>query len=305
MVERLAFPAPKATYDINSFPGELIMIPRASSRSDVLGDSNDRVPGIFLPSLYARFLIICFHGNAEDLGRTYQFLCEMRDIFKVHVLSVEYPGYGIAGGTCSEAGIMSNARVAMHFATKTLEWPLDGIKLFGRSLGTGPAIALASEFDVAGLILVTPFLSVREVLRNALGSLADVADDCFRNYKLVDQIEAPTLLIHGTRDSLVPVSHGLWIYEQLAVQKMMVCPDKWYHNSSLLDNLNMFVTPMTQFFSLPDYTFTDIELPHWVLPEHLHRAKDRNKGPFGGGRSPRPVRIEQVYLEKDPTPEPL
>merc|ERR1711879_391347 len=183
---------------------------------------------------------------------------------------------------------------------------------------------LAAEYPVAGLILVTPFLSVREVLRNSVGALADLTEDCFRNYKLADQIEIPTLIIHGTQDSLVPISHGLELYEQIAGEKMMVCPDKWHHNSSLLDNVNMFVTPMTQFFSLPDYTFTEVEVPSWVLPANLNCTEAINKGQTKGflddtirpqlrtprttkgpcGWTPRPVKIHPVNANKDPMPVP-
>jgi len=306
LIKRLAFPAPQASYDVNSFPGELILLPQLPAKGKRLASGDARVPCLFLRSPYARFVFICFHGNAEDLGRIHQFLCIVRDIFKVHVLAVEYPGYGISTETCSEAGIMAHARAAMHFVTETLCWPYDGIKIFGRSLGTGPAMSLAAEYPVAGLILVTPFLSVREVLRASVGPLANLVEDCLLNFKLVDQIESPTLIIHGPQDVLVPISHGLWLYEQLPSQKMMVCPDKWHHNSSLLDNLSMFVTPMTQFFSLPDYTFTDIELPRWVMPDYNRNSDPdlfkRTSGPYLG--TPRPLQLPPVCPSNDPVPSP-
>ena len=47
---------------------------------------------------------------------------------------------------------MANAEAAMDFAVKTLGWPKDGIKLFGRSLGTGPTVQLAAQ-NQAGLFL--------------------------------------------------------------------------------------------------------------------------------------------------------
>merc|ERR1719253_1668247 len=47
---------------------------------------------------------------------------------------------------------------------------------------------------------------------------------------------------------------------------MMVCPADMAHNTSLLNSIGTFVLPMTQFFSLPDYTFEDIEVPEWVFP---------------------------------------
>jgi hypothetical protein len=273
LAERLAFSPPAASYDLESFPGELIVIPGELSQ----------VPCLFLPSLYARFIVICFHANGEDLGKSYEFFCAMRDIFKVHVLAVEYPGYGMCPGIPSEDGVMANAAAAMRFASETLAWPYDGIKLFGRSVGTGPAVALAAQYPVAGLILVTPFLSIREVLRKYVGSFAELGKDCFRNYKIADIIEVPTLIIHGKEDELIPVGHGLKLYEMLPGRKMMVCPENMCHNAPILDNLSMFVRPMTQFFALPDFTFVDVELPAWVYPRF---RKHTTLEPDSGERRP-------------------
>jgi pimeloyl-ACP methyl ester carboxylesterase len=272
LADRLAFAPPTSSYSRNSFPGELIFIPRSLSPSR---DSNDDgVPCIFLPSQYTRFLVIYFHANGEDLGKVYPFLNSLRLVFKVHVLAVEYPGYGACSGRACEESVMANCTLAMRFAMDVLCWPCEDIKLFGRSIGTGPAMKLAAQYPVAGLILVTPFLSICEVIRTYVGSFADYATDTFQNYRLAGCIESQTLIIHGKNDSLVPVSHGLQIYEMLPGKKMMVCPEDMHHNTSLLDNVAVFVRPMTQFFSLPDFTCEDILLPEWVLPRDVPKGHD-------------------------------
>jgi pimeloyl-ACP methyl ester carboxylesterase len=258
IVERLCFPAPKPSYDIRSYPDELILVPR---------EDGIKIPCLFLPFKHARFLIIYFHGNAEDLGLCYNFCTIVRDLFQVHLLAVEYPGYGICDGPCSEQGIMANALAAMRFAIETLKWPQDGIKLLGRSLGTGPTCALAAKFEVAGVILVTPFLSIKEIFRSQVGSMADFITERFPNHELAPNIESPTLIIHGQQDTLIPLAHGKQIYDSIPAKKMMVCPALMGHNTSLLANVGTFVLPMTQFFSLPDYTFEDIEVPEWAFPD--------------------------------------
>lgn len=40
-------------------------------------------------------MIIYFHGNAEDIGLAYDFLYQMGHELKMHVLAVEYSGYGL------------------------------------------------------------------------------------------------------------------------------------------------------------------------------------------------------------------
>mmetsp|Transcript_21136 Transcript_21136/g.61001 ORF Transcript_21136/g.61001 Transcript_21136/m.61001 type:complete len:457 (-) Transcript_21136:87-1457(-) len=275
-VERLIFPAPSASYDLQSFPEELIFIPRADG---------EKVPCLLLPFRHARFLVIYFHANAEDLGLCYSFCKIMRDLFQVHVLAVEYPGYGLCTGKTDEDGIMANAMAAMRFATDELRWPCDGIKLFGRSLGTGPAVALATQHEVAGLILVSPFTSIRDLFRSQVGVLAELVDNRFRNQELAAKIESPTLIVHGQQDTLIPLDHGKRVYEALITRKMMVCPATMGHNTSLLKSIGTFVLPMTQFFSLPDYTFEDMEVPAWVYPSGKRPAP--RDGDLAGGSSQR------------------
>jgi hypothetical protein len=259
-VERLIFPAPTASYNATSFPNELIFIPR---------NDGQKVPCLLLPFKHARFLVIYFHANAEDLGLCYSFCKIMRDLFQVHVLAVEYPGYGICPGRTDEAGIMANARAAVYFATESLHWPCDSIKLFGRSLGTGPTMALATQYPVSGVILVSPFTSIQDLFRSQVGPFADFVEDRFKNCELAAKVLSATLIIHGQQDTLIPLAHGKQIYDVLSSRKMMVCPAQMGHNTSLLKNIGTFVLPMTQFFSLPDYTFEDIEVPSWVFPDHL------------------------------------
>jgi len=191
----------------------------------------------------------------------------IRDLLQVHMLAVEYAGYGICPGPCGESGMMANALAAMRFATETLRWPNDGIKLLGRSLGTGPTVALAAKYEVAGVILVTPFLSIREIFRSQVGAMADLVAERFPNHELAPKIQSPTLIIHGQQDTLIPLAHGKQIYDSVPAKKMMVCPALMGHNTSLLANVGTFVLPMTQFFSLPDYTFEDIEVPDWAFPD--------------------------------------
>jgi len=58
--------------------------------------STESLPCLFLPYLKGSTkLIIFFHGNAEDIGISYEMLDHMRTALKINVLAVEYPGYGI------------------------------------------------------------------------------------------------------------------------------------------------------------------------------------------------------------------
>jgi len=76
-----------------------------------------------------------------------------------------------APGRPNELTVNSNIETAYEFAVNGLHWDPKSIILFGRSIGTGPAVRLAAEREVGGVILVSPYTSVKDMVRNHAGFL--------------------------------------------------------------------------------------------------------------------------------------
>jgi hypothetical protein len=56
----------------------------------------DHIPCLYLPyDEGARKIILYFHGNAEDIGLAFDLLYMMGQKMEMHVLAIEYPGYGL------------------------------------------------------------------------------------------------------------------------------------------------------------------------------------------------------------------
>lgn len=268
LVSRILFPTPSASYGIDSFPEELIWVPKTLDPKTC--SPEDCVPCLFLPYSSARFLVFYLHSNAEDIGRCHAFCSSLRAQFQVHVLAVEYPGYGICpGGPCDEHRVTENAFAAFRFVREVLCWPLDSILILGRSIGCGPAISLAVRYQVSGVIVVSPMLSVKEVCKDAIGPLAYMVDERFPNKDRVPLIRSPLLVVHGQKDMMIPVRHGVELYGACRSRKLLICPKDMEHNTNLLANVTYFVLPMLQFFSLPDYCFEDINVPKWAYDKRL------------------------------------
>jgi hypothetical protein len=202
---------------------------------------------------------------------------------------------------------MENAFAAFHFARDSLRWPLDSIKVFGRSIGTGPAMALASLFKFAGVILVTPFLSVQDLFRDRIGPLAQLVQECFWNAQAAPKISSPTMIIHGQRDELIACKHGESIYELITTRKIFVSPPDMEHNTNLLTNLQYFVLPMFHFFALPDYVFQDIEVPTWAYTakKTLEETSATENRPYKPWRSGRTCQEEKQLAPGPPPRQPV
>jgi fermentation-respiration switch protein FrsA (DUF1100 family) len=71
------------------------------------------------------------------------------DPSKVHILAIDYRGFGLSTGTPSEPGLITDGLTAVRFAMEKLRIPPSRIALLGQSLGTavtfGVAEALATD----------------------------------------------------------------------------------------------------------------------------------------------------------------
>ena len=116
-------------------------------------------------------LLLYLHANAEDAGLALSLLRTIRDTLDVHILAVEYPGYGVYKGTPSEETILKDAETVYDFLTKFLKIKETSIHLFGRSLGTGPCLHLGASKNPGSIILLSPYLSIKEAGQHLVGKV--------------------------------------------------------------------------------------------------------------------------------------
>src|SRR6185436_13862722 len=117
-----------------------------------------------VPARAGRPVILYFHGNGDFLAG---FFGRFRDIIAdgTGVVALSYRGYAGSSGRPSEQGLLLDAAAAYAFTTARYE--ADKIVVWGFSLGTGVAVALAAEQPVAKLILEAPYSSIADVAASA------------------------------------------------------------------------------------------------------------------------------------------
>ena len=131
----------------------------------------------------------------------------------MNVLGVEYPGYSIYEGKPNEQKIYDDLEGILVFVQKSLMIELSKVILVGRSLGTGPVIELATRCRVGCMVLISPFSSIKEVVKNMVGSFGQLfIKQRFDNLSKAPRVKCPTLILHGEKDALVPAEHAKKIY---------------------------------------------------------------------------------------------
>jgi fermentation-respiration switch protein FrsA (DUF1100 family) len=123
---------------------------------------------------------------------------------------MEYPGYSVyQSKEISEEKIILDAERVMEHLVETCKVPLEQIIIMGRSLGSGPACYVSTKYSVRGLILVSPFTSIKELAGEHYGLFGRLLiKDRFNNLSNIKKAQCPVLIIHGDSDELVPLSHA-------------------------------------------------------------------------------------------------
>jgi abhydrolase domain-containing protein 17 len=196
--ERILFQPPPASYTGLTIPFAGVPV----------GD-RDTLAVQYLPNPDAHFTILYSHGNAEDLGYLQPVLGELREA-GFAVLAYDYRGYGQSTGhRPTVRAAAEDAEAVYRYAVDTLAIKPARIILHGRSLGAGPTLELAARHEAAAVVLESAFVSViRVVTRVRL-----LPFDHYPNLDRVRQLDLPLLVIHGTRDGVIPPWHGRRLFD--------------------------------------------------------------------------------------------
>lgn len=158
--------------------------------------------------------ILYFHGNGETVNDHNEIAYKYNQ-FGINLFVATYRGYGWSNGTPTVASTLADAKVIYSFVLNWLSENNYTSSLFvmGRSLGSASAIEIASQEDanIKALILESGFADLAP-LATSLGIDVSALDfteaDGFNNKAKMELIETPTYILHGQKDSLIPISEA-------------------------------------------------------------------------------------------------
>ena len=208
------------------FPDPTHLLPASSGLPQAVEVTFDSDDGEKLLAWYVvprddKLLVIYFQGNADSLkARVNRFTWLTAD--GTGLLALCYRGYGGSTGRPSEDGLIRDARAAYDFARA--RYPAKRIVLFGESLGTAVATALAAEREIGALILDAPFTSAAEVGANAypFAPVRWLMKDKWHSDRRIGRVSAPLLVLHGEQDRIVPIRFSEQLFALAREPKRMV-----------------------------------------------------------------------------------
>lgn len=195
-----------------------------------------RLHGWFIPHRDARATLVWFHGNAGNISHRVENIKLLHDRVKINIFIFDYRGYGRSAGSISEEGAYRDGAAALDFVRQQLAVEAKSLIIFGRSLGAAVAAEMALRFACRGLILETPFTSIRDMAKTVFPVLpiGPFLQTRFDVLEKIAQVKVPLLVLHGDRDDLVPYEHGQRVFAAARAPKEFYTINGATHNDTYL-----------------------------------------------------------------------
>ncbi len=201
--------------------------------------------------------VLHFHGNGEIVP-DYDHIAPAFLSAGASLVSVDYRGYGSSTGSPSVSSLLDDAPVVLDHVSAFLEerGHTGPLVVMGRSLGTAPAIELASTRggDFAGLIVESgfaqtpPLLALFGISLEFLG-LRDMSG--MDNEDKMAKVRMPVLVLHAEGDVLLPPWNGVRIHERASsVEKVLVMIPNADHNTIMAFGGSLYWGAIAEFLAV-------------------------------------------------------
>jgi pimeloyl-ACP methyl ester carboxylesterase len=173
------------------------------------------------PESTSQTVVLYFGGNAEEvLSSAVDSLAHL-DVRRM--LVTNYRGYGRTPGRPGQDALFSDALTVYDYAIKRLEVASGNVVVVGRSLGSGVATYVAAHRPVRGVVLITPYDSIKDVAQGLypLLPVGMLIEHPFRSDLLAPKLQTPVLMLAAAHDSVIPARHAQRLFDAWAGPKQI------------------------------------------------------------------------------------
>lgn len=182
-------------------------------------------------------VLLLMHGNASRIDVDKWRYQRIHDN-GAGMLALAWRGYSGSAGKPSEAGFHRDAAAAWAWLLAKGHAPSD-IVIEGFSIGSGPAVKLASQTDPGALILEAPYYSMQDLFNSKARGLPVglLLRHPFRSDRYIGDVRAPLLIAHGGADGLIPASQSARLLKKANEPKSYHLFEASDHNTLVRDGL--------------------------------------------------------------------
>lgn len=198
-----------------------------------------KLHGWFIPQARGKpkGTVVFSHGNAGSMGHHLGFVTWLANA-GYQVMMYDYRGFGKSGGEVDRRGMINDVRAAFTYVQSRKDVPAGKLISYGHSLGGAKSVTALGENPVRGLKAVVidgafaSYQSMARILGGELGKSLVTDDLSPRDF--IDRIApVPLLVIHGSKDEIVPFSQGKELFEKAGKPKTLFQVENGHHGDSL------------------------------------------------------------------------
>jgi hypothetical protein len=152
-------------------------------------------------------LIFFLHGNKGNVlyqKAAAKFYTDLGYDF----FTFDYRGFGKSTGSCSDESQFFED-IEQVYSTLTKTYSEKQITVIGYSLGSGPAAMIAAKMNPKKLVLIAPYFSLKDMtVRRYYIIPTFLLKYPFETNVHLQNVKAPTLIVHGDQDAVLPFEGG-------------------------------------------------------------------------------------------------
>lgn len=158
--------------------------------------------GLLFRNRNSKGLVFYLHGNIGSLNSWGQVPKNYIDL-GYDVFIFDYRSYGKSEGKIKSQQQLYDDNQTIYTELKK-QYTENKIILLGHSLGSGMAAKLAADNQAEKLILITPYYSFTDLVKNLYPLLPTfILKYRFPTYKYLKKCNIPIVIFHGDRDELI------------------------------------------------------------------------------------------------------
>lgn len=194
------------------------------------------IPAVLEPGDTAKGTVYFLHGNAQNIS-THLMAVTWLPPRGYHLFMLDYRGFGLSEGKAKLPGVLADIQLGLDWLTHA-ERTQAPLIVYGQSIGAATtSYVLAQEKNQTKYqcaVLEAGFTSYRGAASHIMGKswikvlkpvvLPLLADD-WAPIEQVPHIQPPLLIVHSTKDEIIPYRHAEQLFAQAAEPKAMLTLD--------------------------------------------------------------------------------
>ncbi len=198
----------------------------------------------------AKATVVFSHGNAGSISYHLGFCAWLAEV-GYNVFLYDYRGFGKSAGTVDRRGMINDVKAAFAYVRSRDDIDASRLISYGHSLGGAQSVTALGESAVKGLraiVIDGAFASYQTMASIFGGQLgASLVTDELSPKDYVQKLSpVPLLVVHGTKDEVVPISQGKQLYESAAQPKTFFEVKSGRHGTALSDNQGAYRKKMIE-----------------------------------------------------------